>query len=604
MRDPRTAQPAVATGASAAQAEVAVAGAPHADARKVAWLALIVAMPILFAIVVMATVGRYGFSPADEGLVQDYAVHMLAGQVPHLDFISTRPVGSSILHLPTLLAGGAWIIQERFIAAVEFAVASLALTVVMLRERPARLGPAVLAATVAAAAVNLHTFALMAWYTVDGLVLVAVGYALVLSGVRSGSRWRVLAGLFLLGVATTTKQSFAPAVLIGLALAFQGRGRWVRTARVDIVAALAASALAPACYILAVTAAGGARELVAQATSVDKQFLLAPLTDLASRRMELVVAAGVMFIAVAIVAQRRGSTWSRHLPVVATVAASLAVVVLPLLLSRVLWYGSDWGWAPFWFCLVACVGQGVAHRRTDPGAFMVLSAAWMASLSLGAPFPNLVAGSLTLLTLVRLWESAPLPHISPLVVRAGVGLGAAAVLVVVLIARTDSVYRDLPASQLTADLTGVSPALAGVVTNPTTAAYLEQIQTCVARFPASRVAILPDGAGAYSALGLHPALPIDWLWPPDYRGSAGSQAMILAAAAELRRDGDALVLWQSFDTGNLAALATLPRATLSSRPFDHDPVLSGQIRAAIGGFNDTCGSFLVRYIPLGSGGTS
>jgi hypothetical protein len=320
--------------------------------------------------------------------------------------------------------------------------------------------------------------------------------------------------------------------------------------------------------------------------------------------MLLVVAAGVTFIAVAIVAQRRGSTWPRHLPLVATVAASLAVTVLPLLfLSRVLWYGSDWGWAPFWFCLVACVGQGVAHRRFDVAALTVLSAASMASLSVGAPYPNLVAGSLTLLTLIRLWESAPLPRVSPLVVRAGAGLAAAAVLGVVLIARTVSVYRDLPAAQLTADLTGVSPALAGVVTNPTTAAYLAQIQTCVARYPASRVAILPGGAGAYAALGLHPALPIDWLWPPDYKGSAGTQAMILAGAAELRRDGDVLVLWQTFDPGHLPPPATLPRATLSSPPFDYDPGFSRRIRAAIGAFNDTCGSFLVRYIPRGSGGT-
>jgi hypothetical protein len=285
---------------------------------------------------------------------------------------------------------------------------------------------------------------------------------------------------------------------------------------------------------------------------------------------------------VALVAQRRGSTGTRYLPLVATIAASLAVVVLPFFLSRVLWYGSDWGWAPFWFCLVACVGQGVAHRRFDVAALTVLSAAWMASLSVGAPYPNLVAGSLTLLTLIRLWESAPLPRVSPLVVRAGAGLAAAAVLGVVLIARTVSVYRDLPAAQLTADLTGVSPALAGVVTNPTTAAYLAQIQTCVARYPASRVAILPGGAGAYAALGLHPALPIDWLWPPDYKGSAGTQAMILAGAAELRRDGDVLVLWQTFDPGHLPPPATLPRATLSSPPFDYDPGFSRRIRAAIG----------------------
>ena len=392
---------------------------------------------------------------------------------------------------------------------------SLALAVLMLRERPARLGPAVLAATVAAAAVNLHTFPLMAWYTLDGLVLIAVGYALVHSGVRSGSRWRVLAGLFLIGVATTTKQSFAPAVLIGLALAFQGRGRWVRRARVDVAVALAAAALAPACYVLAVSAAGGLSELVAQATTVDKQFLLAPLTYLASRRMELVVAAGVVAIAVAIVAESRGSTRSGQLAVVATVMASLAVVVLPLFVSRVLWYGSASGLGAVLVLprrLRRAGGRPPAARRRGihgpVGGVDGLAFAGRAIPKSGRRLPHAPDAHSTV-------GIDPPPHLSTLMVRAGVGLAAAAVLAVVLIAGQT---RSTGTCLLPVDRRphGGQPGPRGSGDGPDDGRLSRadqdvrrEVSRLEGRDPARR-------AGAYSALGLHPALPIDWLWPPDY----------------------------------------------------------------------------------------
>ncbi|HEY5628607.1 MAG TPA: hypothetical protein VIR16_03775 [Candidatus Limnocylindrales bacterium] len=571
-------------------------GASH-DERWGVRLALLAAAPLLFAIVLMGFVGRYGFSPADEGLVEDYAVHMLAGQIPHVDFISPRPIGSSLLHLPTLLAGGPWILEERFIAAVEFAVTSLALAFVALRERPARLGPVLVAVAMAAAAVNLHTFPLMAWYTVDGLLLVAVGYALVLQGLNASSRWRVLVGLFLAGVAATTKQSFLPAILIALALAICARARWTRAGARDLAAAALAAVAAPAAYVLTVAAAGGARALLTQSTNSSTGFLLAPVRSLLQTPMAPVVAVGGLLIVGAMVLQRRPPQGLRRLRALATIAATVGVVGLPLLLPRVLWYGSTYGWAWFWLCAVAGATAWILDRRPDPGLLLVLSVGWMAALSWGAPYPDLVAGSLALVTLIRLWEAAPVPSFDPRAVRAAAAACAVAVLAIIIMVRLVTVYRDHPAPELTADLTPVSPALAGVLTNPVTAEYLEQIQTCVAKYRASRVALLPDGAGAYAALGLRPAMPIDWMWPPDYKGSA---PMIANGAARLGRQGDVLVLWQTFDTGRLATMTSLPVATLSSRPFERDRGLGDRLRAAFGPFNDTCGSFLVRYLPAGS----
>src|SRR5690349_11471336 len=47
-----------------------------------------------------------GFNPTDDGFVLAYGRRLLDGQVPHRDFITIRPVGSALLHLPELWLGG------------------------------------------------------------------------------------------------------------------------------------------------------------------------------------------------------------------------------------------------------------------------------------------------------------------------------------------------------------------------------------------------------------------------------------------------------------------------------------------------------------------
>src|SRR5918912_610006 len=47
-----------------------------------------------------------GFNPTDDGFILAYSRRLLDGQVPHRDFISIRPVGSSYLHLIEVVIGG------------------------------------------------------------------------------------------------------------------------------------------------------------------------------------------------------------------------------------------------------------------------------------------------------------------------------------------------------------------------------------------------------------------------------------------------------------------------------------------------------------------
>jgi hypothetical protein len=487
--------------------------------------------------------------------------------------------------------------EDRFVSAVEVTLATLCLTVVALRGGVNRVGLGVFAASIAASAVNLHTFPLMAWYTVDGILLIAAGFVFTEQGVASASRWRVLAGLLLLGLASTTKQSFAPAAFLGLAGAIWRRHRWGgRRDRQNALMAIAATGLAPGAYVVAIFLSGGLPDLLTQATSGDKGILLTPIEYLLDPATLTGLLGAAMLVTLAIVLQRTPRVQVGNLALVATCVASALVVLvtLPPLGSR---YDTTWGWVSFWLCVVACGASSVVDRRPDTSGFLIVSVAWMVSLSWGDPVPNLVAGSLALVTLLRLWERVRLPKIARAIRAISMVVGSGVIVAVILVARTVLVYRDLPASDLSVHLDSVGPAFAGLVTNPTTAAYLAEVRMCVARYPAARVAILPDGAGLYPALGLRPALPIDWLWPADYQGS---EARIVGAASELSRAGDALILWQTVDAGRLDELAKLPAATLASLPFDRDPGLSTALRQALGGLNRTCGSFLVRYMPAHS----
>src|SRR5262249_30576592 len=127
----------------------------------------------LFLLVVPAilhfTLSRFGFPYTDEGLMLAMSRRILAGEVPHRDFISIRPVGSSLLHIPEVLFGGErtfWISR----AAVWVELCAIAWAWVRIVEK--RLGSSGnILERVGVATVVLtlctHNFPILAWHTID-----------------------------------------------------------------------------------------------------------------------------------------------------------------------------------------------------------------------------------------------------------------------------------------------------------------------------------------------------------------------------------------------------------------------------------------------------
>jgi hypothetical protein len=225
------------------------------------------------------------------------------------------------------------------------------------------------------------------------------------------------------------------------------------------------------------------------------------------------------------------------------------------------------------------------RRRVDWPGIAVVSTGWMVSLSWGYAVPNLVAGGLVLLAVIRIWDghqvaTRPGALVSVLVSVAVFGATAA----VFVHTRRTNIYRDRPASQLTFPLSRIAPDFGSIRTNPDTGAYLSDMKACISQMPASRVALLPNNAAMYPVLHLHDPLPLDWLWIDEI---GGSQAQILRAARSLDQQGDYLVLFETQDA------SVVPMVGLQPGPAP----LASDILGVLRGRQTRCGPFVAVYSP-------
>lgn len=551
-------------------------------------------------------VGRIGFNPTDEGMVLAYAARMLRGQVPHRDFITPRPVGSALLHMAEFAIPGPLLLKSHVIALCELTAIAMLFGVLVFRKTPARWSPVQAALVVAALVITMHTFPLMAWSPVDGMLLSLVGVVLLLpaSGAPPGRRRR-WAGLVIAGVAVTTKQGFFLMPLIAAFIAAspmlsQGRAVFLRRFLVSGAISAAPAAL----YAGALSALGAGPAMVAQLLSQHDVDLLALFKPFGVVGLLLVITfSASTALAIRRVRRYRPSLEPAALRSVAAVALLLCMLILA---AGRLAFDGDWG-SELVQVLIAYIAVGwAATGRLDVAATFIAALALMVSLSLGYRNPDLCAGGVALVLVWRAVSSIEAGRIlfggqllyaraAAAAAIAGVAIGAS------LAARTQDIYREPPAAMLTASVSNTIPAFAGIEIDPTTQRYLMDITLCIRRYPAASVAVLPDNQVLYPALGIHSPLPIDWLTPWDYQGS--EQRLIDAARAVDAR-GRYLVLFQTIDPILLSSTSlsayehdATEAAVHPDEPLPYAPGVLQAIRDAFHGSAHGCGSFIAVYRP-------
>jgi hypothetical protein len=566
-----------------------------------------VAWPILLVVVAFVAVGRIGFNPTDEGLVQANAQRILRGEIPHVDIISPRPFGSAYLHVVDVLLPTPLVATSRLLAMGQIMVFTMALACLTFRRGPLRWSPVQCVLVAAAFLVNLHTFPVTAWHTIDGLFLVGLGFlALAVGLARERRSWSDLA-LVLLGAALLVKQSFAPALVIGLL--WIGIDAWPRGGRVlarRIVRGAVFAAIPAFAYTIMLVLAGGLGRAWLQLRSGGDNVveMLSEQVDLTFDEIDVWFVLALVAVVALVIADRlrarRTDPGAHGAGDAASLAARTVVTIslVALLVTGRLELLGAWGTLVLLLLLAVIAWEALVGRGIDGIALLVAAVGAMSMLSWGYAVPDLVAGSMALVLVDRLWRGAPFPERAEARVLA-IGATAAATVVFVTLAaivhdqRTNDVYRHPEGAALTVDLGSIDDDFAGIRSNDNVARYLRQVQACLNEYPASRVAILPDNAMLSPVLDLENPLPSDWLFLDEQADSGG---VVVDAARRLDREGDYLVLFETVPA-HAVAYEPVPARVPVDADFYFYGDLGGKIRDALTGTPVSCGSFVGVHSP-------
>ncbi|MEU3628786.1 hypothetical protein [Amycolatopsis coloradensis] len=560
---------------------------------------LLAAGTALLSAAVVARIGRFGFNPTDQGFVLAQVWRVLHGEIPQVDFLGPRPFGSAYLHLIDQLVPAPLMIGSSFVMMVQLTVATFALAAFLTGTSPLDWGPLRLGLVFTAALVGLNTYPLMAWHTVDGVFLVAVGWWLLDSGLRSGSRWRRLLGLFCLGFAIIVKQSFLFAAPIGLLILLfhptaPPKKGWRLLGDVLVLGA------APSLYFGVVTVAGGLRSAIAQLSGGHQTwgeglflFWTAEFAGRADPRTYVFpVLLGVFVIAVAFQARERLGDFGRWLRIV-TAACVVAVVVF-VVADGGFEHAGNWPVTLLWLFSAAAILDAVVRRRLPWRYLAIACLGWMASLSWGYPLPGLLAGIFALGVL----EAVRPPDLPRPPALAGGVLGATAFVLAGLLlmsAHDKAPYADRPQGELTKDLGEIAAPMRGVRTNTSVYTYVAQIRGCLDRYPASNVAILPDNPFVAPVFGVRNPFPLDWPLPMELTGD--SPERMVEAAERLDREGNYLVLFQTVKAVSLTAGGPVPDAVAPDAPTIRLSGVEDRIKDELTGAEVSCGSFAGYWAP-------
>jgi hypothetical protein len=437
-----------------------------------------------------------GFTPTDEGFTLSLSRRILDGQFPHRDFIIIRPFLSPLIHVPFVLLGGQYTFWlSRLSVWFEFAVISWLWVSIIDRSMnsPFSLVERTLVALIAFAA-TVHTKHVTAWFTIDGLFLVSIGFALI-TGKKQTAR---LAGYFFLGLALLCKQSFV--VVAPLALLIMGDWRRLRY--------WIAATLPGLLYLVYLISARTLTEAFIQLTSPSG---LAWIAAERYRDSWILVSTVVGYVAARFSIGRLALPAKMRSKIVWLVFLAMPLGVAAVSLSRGTWLGTSF--LVFGLLLGLTIhlvtsGAGLKHETRTMG--LVLLSTFSVSLSGGYTSPALASGPILAVLVGMVFQRFKIELgrsltyalvIASLAIPTGFAIG-----------RVRYIYRDRPAAQLNKPVGEVLRGGRMIYTNPNTYAFMRDLNRAIeiAQSKHKEFTILPDVAAYWVTAPQQNHLPAVW----------------------------------------------------------------------------------------------
>lgn len=552
---------------------------------------------------IVAAFAPIGYNPTDDGFIIGQSARLLAGDIPHVDLISPRPLGSGYLHVFDLLLPLPLMDATRLVFVAQMAVTAVLFGIVVLRRPPWQWHVVEAAGAVASVVGNIHAFPLMPWHTTDGMLVSSAGLALAGPAIERGSVRLLVPAFALLGFAPVTKQSFLGVPALGLVwIAWAHRRRatsWEGLRPVLIAAASAATPLVV--YGAIVAAGGGLDDLVRQLTN-SARFTETPVVAALKAdpwRRQVILASAVIFAAMAGIRGLERAGGKRAQIASCGVRLGASATVLAVLVHLDLAIAAQWGGQLLVVLGVYLVGRLVLWGEFDGRATLIFAMAAMVTVSWGYANPDLLGGTIAFVVIARLLTLGSVPSLPAwrmAILGPAVVVGIVVVLATFAHARRRDVYFDRAETELSASLRAIDPDFGRVRSTASTAQYLGDIAACVDRHPAEHVAVLPDNPGLYPILELDSPFPLEWFYPPEY---VGSEDRVIEEVETVAARGSYLVMFQTFSAFALKDHVILPQAGPESAVFTHGDGTLAAIARILAESSErvVCGSLVAFYDP-------
>ncbi|MEY4875853.1 MAG: hypothetical protein RL708_1002 [Bacteroidota bacterium] len=441
---------------------------------------IFIAITIAIVAAISFYIARLGFNPTDDGVILSLSRRLLMWQAPHKDFISIRPTGSGLLHLPELLFGGNFVfLCSRLVVCFQFACISL--FSILLIEKASSFSASVFAKCLIfmiAFYLCIHTFPIIAWTTIDGIFCIITGTYLS----TFENRYIKQIGYGIAGFAILCKQNFLllPFLLIILNRDYKNIGVWVFTILPILV------------YGEMVFFSGSIKNAIEQFSSRSELFKVGIKSYFLSPYLWL----GFAFTQIILWASRSAKS---------IVLKQLFFLLLPIILLGFLCYRNSYKAIFFLeFGILASLIVIKIIQRSNEKWFLifVLILAWSSSISLGYNSPGLTSGIIWIALLSEIDFSKK--WLNYILLFSFICSSIAFIYL-----RTNFIYRDKTAKELNYKLDKIY-GFGGIKTNKNTAQAMNELNGICARLKNNNYCIVADYAGFWAAHHNNNLILLDW----------------------------------------------------------------------------------------------
>lgn len=499
------------------------------DKKQIIGILLFALILTLFLIQIQH-VENQGFNPTDDGVIVAQSWRLINGEIPHLDFISIRPIGSGVLHMIHFYSPLPLMISSRWFVLFQFFIISIVATGMFnffLKKEYDTVLPigsfmSLLTLTFILTSLNYNMYP---WTTIDAIFWTVLSIPLIVLGKRPVY---IIIGLIFISFATLSRQNFAIITLVAFLYIF------IKNIRNPVRSTLLclAGAIPFIVYLIVLIKHDAVNLFVEQMTGRTELFETGIIQY--GKRLVTGLTAPINFICFVITAMlffNRNNQLvdifiKKGFPSIISLIYTFLFIV-HIVRHFLLDYADLLG-MPFelFFMLVflSLLNIALVRRLTKLHYFVLVSLfiSWTSSISLGDNSPVFSVGIMAISFILLIFDfhyRYPVKLTSLLISKVFHIFLAAVIFAVGIYSQRNVNYRDLGYKQLTGGLNILSEEFGGVRTNPATFAYYNDLKNIFkSYYDSDNIVLVPHNPVFYALMKIRNPASLDWIQQGEYVG--------------------------------------------------------------------------------------